>query len=47
MNMIPPLETDSTPFLFQEKEEQEHRLFCSNLPLCLCRLRAKACWDNR
>lgn len=38
MNMIPPLETDSTPFFFQEKEEQEHRLFCSNLPLCLCRL---------
>lgn len=26
------------PFFFQEKEEQEHRLFCSNLPLCLCRL---------
>jgi len=34
MNMIPPLETDLTPFFFQEKEEQEHRLFCNNLPLC-------------
>lgn len=41
MNMIPPLETDSTIAILLERErreEQEHRLFCSNLPLRLCRL---------